>query len=344
LKGTAASVKAIVLPGQISGQDVSDWLDERPKAGQTEFLAAVAAAAELSQRGWKPEEQNASASPDPAEPLEPPKPDLTTQKGASPRIINFGPGLVTTACKEAEEALKTSKRPLFQRSGKIVEPAFIKGKSFDDREVLNPAIVKVPPARLLRYVDEVATVRRTDRTRALNTLPPPELIQSLIQLESELTLPVLRGMIHVPIVPPTGRVIDRPGYDERAGIFYNPLGQTFPPLPSAPTKTDALAAIETMWKPFRCYKFKNQSLGRATVLALLMTVLIRVGFSCVPIFAVSSPQYGSGKGKLLSAISKIAMGEAPILITQGANPEEEEKRLDSAVMGGAQLVVIDNVD
>jgi hypothetical protein len=69
---------------------------------------------------------------------------------------------------------------------------------------------------------------------------------------------------------------------------------------------------------------------------------VRAVLGLVPMWGVTSPQRGSGKGKLISSVSLIAIGELPIITTQGANVEEEEKRLTAAVMMGGRLITVDN--
>jgi putative DNA primase/helicase len=287
----------------------------------------------------KPEPEETKPEPPKGAKADKPRPGTPTRKQ-----IVFGPGLIREAAIATEAELKRCSQQLFQRGGKIVTLTMIKGKSYHGIDTINPGIAELNVDDLLGHIDQVVQIKRLDRKGATKPIPPRELVTQVLRMTGALTLPVLRGMVHIPLVLPSGRVIETPGYDEATGILYDPLGVEFPRIPEAPTRDDARRAIEVMWKPFEQYKFAHPGVGRASTLALLITCCVRAALGVVPMWGISSPQRGSGKGKLLSTVSTISMGELPIIITQGADVEEEEKRLTAAIRSGSQLIDIDNSD
>jgi hypothetical protein len=114
--------------------------------------------------------------------------------------IPFGPGRILEAARLTEAALYNASRRLFQRGGYIVTPTMIKGKSFHGVDTVNPGIKDLTADDLLGHIDEVVAVTRLDRKEATKPIPPRELVTAVLRLGDQLTLPVLRGMVHTPLV------------------------------------------------------------------------------------------------------------------------------------------------
>jgi putative DNA primase/helicase len=263
-----------------------------------------------------------------------------------PQIV-IAPGNLKAAAAALEVALMKGPIKLYQQGGKIVEPVKLKGKSFDGTPTTIPGLREVPLAALLEYADSAATFIKEGKRTAREIQPPEGLLKIVLARPGagHSQLPVLRGQIHVPLVLLDGRVVEAPGYDEKTGVLYEPLGVAFPPLPASPTLADAKAAIEIMWRPFQHYNFRDEIPGtsRSVILAAIFTVLERPMLDAVPLFAVDAPRAGVGKGYLCSAVSQIAIGELPIVTAPGQNYEEEEKILKAIALDHPAIIMIDNV-
>ena len=57
--------------------------------------------------------------------------------------------------------------------------------------------------------------------------------------KAEWQLPVLKGLIEAPTLRRDGSLLDKPGYDPKSGLLYDPGDAEFPPFPEKMTKEAA---------------------------------------------------------------------------------------------------------
>ena len=168
---------------------------------------------------------------------------------------------------------------------------------------------------------------------------PERYVKSLLTLGGELVFP-------------SGEIFQTPGHDEKTGLFYDPMGVKFPPIPQHPTRDDALQALALLKGPMRAYPFKvreeegetearNTSLTVA--LSLIITMTNRPAWPTTPGHAFSGNRQGVGKGKLVAIAALIATGMMPPVIGQGFRDEEFEKLLTAQLQKGVTHIAIDNV-
>ena len=63
-----------------------------------------------------------------------------------------------------------------------------------------------------------------------------------------------------------------------------------------------------------------------------------------PLHAFDAPTPGTGKSLLTSIIGVIVTGREPAAMSQGKDPEEDEKRLSAALRAGDPVILIDNCE
>jgi hypothetical protein len=143
-----------------------------------------------------------------------------------------------------------------------------------------------------------------------------------------------------------GRVIAEPGYNEELGIILD-LDGSIPPIPEAPTKADALRAMETCLRPFRGYlgsRDEGTELRlRSALLAAVLTAVLRASLATAPALLIDANVPGAGKGKAARALGVIGTGRFPSIVTEGPDDKETEKRLASAILSGTPVIILDNV-
>ena len=135
--------------------------------------------------------------------------------------------------------------------------------------------------------------------------------------------------------------MDAKGYDPETGIFYDPRGAVFPPVPAHPTKAQAMTALQRILRLYETFDFETKS-DLAVAVSLVLTLLARTGIAFAPLHAFDAPTAGSGKSKLVDIASILATGHEAGVIAQGPHSEEFEKRLSTQLMKGKQLIAIDN--
>jgi hypothetical protein len=156
-------------------------------------------------------------------------------------------------------------------------------------------------------------------------------------------LPHLTGIIYAPTLRYDGTILDKPGYDELSGLYFDAGNTPYLSVPENPSYLDALNAIEILKEPFREFKFKEPS-DLSTVLAAILTALIRRSIDNAPLFLITAPIQGSGKGLLVQVIAQIATGRHAPAMSQASDPNEERKRLMALLIEGDPLICIDNIE
>ncbi len=156
-------------------------------------------------------------------------------------------------------------------------------------------------------------------------------------------IPVLMGIVEAPTLRSDGTVLDQPGYDVETGLVFDPGGIEFPPVPEAPTREDALAALKKFTDLLAGFPFVDEA-SLSVALAAIITPLVRHACRAVPIIAITAPKMGSGKTLLVTVVGYVYIGRPPCLISEAGSQEEDKKRLLAILMEGAPLIVIDNVD
>lgn len=173
--------------------------------------------------------------------------------------------------------------------------------------------------------------------------PPASHAAALLARVGDWNAPVLNAVVTTPTMWRDGTILQTPGYDPKSGLLYDPGKVTFPAIPEAPSKEDAIAAVDRLYRPFRDFEVATPA-DRAVVLATCITALIRRNLPSAPMTAIDAPTAGSGKSLLAETIGIIASGHNPTMMSQGKTAEEDEKRLSTVLMAGDPVLVIDNCD
>ena len=277
--------------------------------------------------------------------------DLAANAGLSAREdkraqINVHPDRVVENIDEIEKVCIAESALLWQRDGTMVSAGLKKYKTWNDREVSMPCILEMTVPRLFKTVARYCKFRKFDgRSKKLKLVPaePPRgLLASF--LESELQLPIIKGVVDHPFLCADWSLVTTPGYDRQSGMFYHDHGAlSFPKVPSNPSKDDARTALARLLHLFHTFEpdFDSEA-SRSVVIVMLLTALCRHMFDAAPIFAADATMAGSGKGLVIKTIAAVVIGQSPPLINQGHTPEETEKRLGAMLTGALRMIVFDN--
>lgn len=151
----------------------------------------------------------------------------------------------------------------------------------------------------------------------------------------------LDAFVSHPTLRANGTLITEVGYDAESRLF---LTATIPGLKIEQrlTQKAARAAMVRLLEPFSEYPWASL-VDRAVFCAALFTVGLRHLFDVAPLFAFSSPKFGSGKTQLAECISRLWYGVTLSKATWTPNPEEMEKRIASFLLAGDRIVCLDNV-
>ena len=119
-------------------------------------------------------------------------------------------------------------------------------------------------------------------------------------------------------------------------------------LPSAfrpiPRVDDARKAANYLLFPFSKYQFDSPAAGKALLLAAIFTAIERPFLPVAPMYVVRSSMPGTGKGKIVRSLVRLAFDTTPVTITWGGSSEEFEKRLAALLLQTPAVLSIDNAN
>jgi hypothetical protein len=160
----------------------------------------------------------------------------------------------------------------------------------------------------------------------------------------------LDAITNVPFLLNDGSLVDQSGYHAATGIWYDPRGQNFPPIPARPKLEQARAALGKFADVFSEFPFAVEkdhsweaSPAYAAVLATILGILLRHLLPTVPMLGITAPEAGSGKTKIAEAIGGATTGCLLPRISYDST-EEFDKQLPVPLAAGDQIILIDNVD
>ena len=248
--------------------------------------------------------------------------------------------------------------PLYQAGGRIVHPVRSMRASSDDDFVRRPAgaltIQEAKAPRLTLYMIEhgrfIRYVRppRGGEMKLIKQPANKNLAEFYISAPDRWNLPSLTGIIETPTLRGDGSLLTASGYDSASGLLLDRGSVVFPEIPDQPSRQQALGALELLATPFKGFPFVQDGPGgtsasRSVMLSVVLTALARRTLPSAPMHGISAPTPGTGKSLGIQVASMIAMGRPLTAMSQGANEEEDEKRLFSVFLQGDQMVSIDNV-
>jgi hypothetical protein len=282
---------------------------------------------------WRDDSRNPPPSPDPND-----LPEIVMRNGEIERIVDE-----TEAALLAKQDAATISKRLFRRGGMIVSIGFNTEPTHDGGAVEAQIIVEAGDYALTERIAAAAIFKKyNERKKKLVRIDPPHSVAvTLKQRRYDLKLPPLVAVVNCPQFRANGQIMATPGYDPKTGIFYDPRGVSFPPVPARPRSAEVKAALQTLKRLYHTFAFETE-IDRAVAISLPLTLVARTGMETAPLHAFDAPVAGSNKSKLVSIASIIATGHDAGVIAQGHTPEEFEKRLATQLMKGKQLIAIDN--
>lgn len=253
--------------------------------------------------------------------------------------IEVKPGEFHLTVDRAEEALIASDQPLYWRGNRIVKTVAANRPSTDGRRVEVPRIADIQTVHLRELMNHCAAFTKSGGT----PMDCPKELAEALAARPESRLPPLKAIITAPLMRPDGSLLDVPGYDQHTGLLFDPMGESFPPVPHAPTRDDARAAVAFVKAPFRAFPFKAPA-DLSVVLSAILTAIQRPVLSAAPLHAINATVAGSGKGLIVETITTIATGRPPAVMFVPRKDDEFEKSLVGEIVGGSPVIVLDNIE
>jgi hypothetical protein len=224
---------------------------------------------------------------------------------------------------------------LFQRSGLLVR------LRKESRAGLH--IEPVDDDSIYGLLSRIADWMRLTDDGLLNALPSREVARDMLAYPDE-RLPCLEAIATTPVYSSEGILIDQPGYQAEDALWYQPSPQmTEVGVPLQPSPEEIAAAKSLFFDEVLVDFPLEAACDRAHALAaFLQPFLRRMILGPTPLYVVTAPTEGSGKGlfcKLVSIVATGTEGEAGTLPDQ---TEEVRKLITAALSLGRPIILLDN--
>jgi putative DNA primase/helicase len=267
-----------------------------------------------------------------------------TDSNSTPGAIRIVPGELRRMVDEAELALLTAKRELYQRDGKIVHVSYTPALTSTGEPTTTIQILERGDNALILDLSVAAPFEKFNK-RSKDWLPqdPPLLIVKALQEHGlgGLRFPILHGVITAPTMRADGSILHAPGYDSATGLLFDPRGVDFPAIPEHPPRAEAEKALALIVALIKEFPFV-QPYDKSVALSTTLTACVRRSLPSAPLHAFSGPTAGTGKGKLVDIACIVATGFRASSLNAGLSEEETEKRLASKLMSGEPFISFDN--
>ncbi len=185
---------------------------------------------------------------------------------------------------------------------------------------------------------------RNHQTFEKPALPPVPVVKDMLAAP-DVPLPVLSALIGVPAFGPDGTLHAVPGYNPATKLFYAPAPDfAVPPIAETPdagaVQTARALIADDMLTDFPFTGFPE----RAHAVGLLLLPFVRALIDGpTPLHLIEKPAPGTGASLLVNALFYPALGRNVGAMTEGGNEEEWRKRITAVLLGGAQVVLFDNL-
>lgn len=286
---------------------------------------------------------NKIGSADPAtqfEPIAEPA-DMT---GGKP-TIQIRAGALHDVATAAERSLIEAGQPIYAQGARLVRPVLERHvRAAQQRETAAVRLVEVNVDDLTDRASRVGRYVRWDARSKKDVLvdPPRNVMATVLARSGEWQFPELAGVITTQTMRPDGTLLTQPGYDAQSRLLL-----VDPPrmatAPEAPTRNDALAALATLRELVEECSFADDA-SRAGALSGIITAVVRGALDVAPLHGYSAPAPGSSKTYCANMGPRISTGREAPVAAPGRSEEELRKQLDTAVIAGRPVILIDNMN
>jgi putative DNA primase/helicase len=255
--------------------------------------------------------------------------------------IAYLPGEIARAAEEAEAALIGGGAKLFRRGSNLVRPEVVETTGFKGR-VTHQSLLRVATVPMLvRMLSQVAIFMRPIKGGEKPINPPEEVARGILVGQDSWNFPSVAGVVTSPTLRPDGSILAAEGYDPDTKLYVAKIPK-LPPIPGPLTKDHAVRALSSLDSLLDEFPFEDDA-SRSVALSGILTVVCRGAFPVAPLHAVTAPTPGSGKSYLIDVIAAVANGNFAAVFTWSTSSEENEKRIDGALLDGSSIIAIDNI-
>ena len=174
--------------------------------------------------------------------------------------------------------------------------------------------------------------------------PPADLIKNILATPNP-PLPILAGIVEVPVFGKDGSLLEEPGYHPSSRTLYAPLaGFQLPPLPRNPSQRDLAHAKSLFFDDMLFdFPFAGEADLAHTVGLLLLPLVRNLIDGPTPLHLVEKPKPGTGATLLVEVIALVSTGRTVSIMPLAASEAEMGYTITAALRGGDPILLLDNI-
>jgi len=258
--------------------------------------------------------------------------------------IELVAGRLAEIATQAEMALVAARVPIYARGGMLVRPVVEETDAAHGKRTKVARLAKLTAVYARDLLSRHVRFQRFDAKSGgpVTADPPADVAETILGRVGEWRFNTIAGVITTPTMRPDGTILDAAGFDPATRLVLMSPPE-MPPIPEAPTKDDARAALALLAGLLTEFPFVDDA-SRSVALSGIITPVVRGAFAVAPGHVASASTPGTGKSFLWDVAAAPSMGQPMPVIAAGRTEEETEKRLGAAVIAGQPLVSLDNVN
>jgi len=270
------------------------------------------------------------------------------QAGDRPIVIDRQ-GYLAEVCDEAQAVLEGADCGVYLQGERLIRIGRAADMDEDERhgkrEHNAPVLCGMTTPSMIDVLSRHIEWRRFDgrRGKEVQTNPSQRIAEILMSRGGQWRFPRLLGLTECPCVTPSFRLIAEPGYDASSGLMVLPHPLDPAKIRRSPLPEDGRRALAVLREWLSTFPFATPE-DESAAIAGALTAMFRRTLPSAPVIAITASTPATGKSRLSELFGLLATGRKPAFFTAGNTPEEFEKRLDTMLLTGDQVAVLDNLD
>ena len=263
--------------------------------------------------------------------------------GARPVVV-VRAGRLSAMVDEAEAHLIAAGAQVYQVHSVLRRPVVVEATASRGRKTKTAALAPLNEAYLNDLLSKHVRWRKyVMREGKWIDADVPERVPSvLLNRFGDWNFAHLRGVISTPTLRPDGTILNTAGYDPATELFLADAVE-LPPMPETPTRDDALRALELLEGLLVEFPFIDEA-ARAVALSGFLTVVARAALAYAPMHVVSATDAGTGKSYYVDLVGAVSFGMPTPVLAASKSHEETDKTIRAAMMLGAPVISLDNLE
>ncbi len=249
----------------------------------------------------------------------------------------------------------TASAQVYDRNG----PTILKQDRLSGGVVSSP--LSVPRLQLLTH-ELCQPYKYNAKGEEVDALFPELAARMYLSYGDDLGLPLLKGITSAPLISADGSIRTAQGYDASSCMFCVNVPDIAQLVPEYPTRTQSEAALRLLREALGTFAYRDAKMipkngvlrvdldqppgaDESAGLHMLLSTVARACLDLAPANLIAAPERsgsGVGKGKYAKCCCVIAFGHLPVAIGPGNDEDEREKRIFSAFLSAASVVLFDN--